>query len=474
MINYIDSSSKSLDVMPRFSDRYSPEELAALIEKWEAEEKRLKDVDIYGFNDPGNVVPSLTCNRSIEISEEQSEMLRDGAKKYRFNQRMKIEKEAEKRSQDQSTLEIYADMIKVKTPLEGSVRGGGMREECKGFSVNSRRRLIQKMAQWNLNGLFAYFITLTYPLLYAADWKIWKRDLDTLFKRLERKYPELVGCCWRVEYQRRGAPHFHLIAVCSKACENLVLFRMQIAEMWAEIVAEGYRISGGDMVAYAPEREKHLRAGTGIEAVQGRKQLMAYVSKYLAKIDQANAPDEWGRSWGFRNINGKLDFSPVDVIEVDYCEAVQLKRCIRRWLRSRGCIRYAGMLNMRVSYSVLGLGSESENGRLVYKLLGGIRQGLFASHISPGTPLDLGCSGVTFLERLQMGVYDVRKCLSEGDRVTTPLGGAVVAQVKYCNILGRLRVAVYLDAPQASGARLAAFDVWQCKALGEVEQAALW
>ena len=127
-----------------------------------------------------------------------------------------------------------------------------------------------------------------------------------------------------------------------------------------------------------------MRAGTGIEAVQGRRQLMAYVSKYLAKTDQVNAPAEWGRNWGFRNLNGQLDFSPVEVIEIDYCEAVQLKRYIRRWLRSRGRVRYAGMLNMRVSYSVLGLGADSENGRMVYKLLGGIRQGLFASHISPG------------------------------------------------------------------------------------------
>jgi hypothetical protein len=201
---------------------------------------------------------------------------------------------------------------------------------------------------------------------------------------------------------------------------------------------------------------------------------MAYVSKYLGKTDQNNVPDGWGRTWGFRDINGHLDFSPVEVVEVDYCEAMKLKRCIRKWLRSRGRIRYAGILNMRASYSVLGLGSDSENGRLVYKMLGGVKQGLFASHISPGTPLELGCSGVTFTERLQMGVYGARKSLSEGDKVRTPLGNAAVSQVKYCEIVGRLRVAVYLDAPQANGSRFAAFDVWQVKAVGKAEQVALW
>jgi hypothetical protein len=133
------------------------------------------------------------------------------------------------------------------------------------------------------------------------------------------------------------------------------------------------------------------------------------------------------------------------------------------------------MLNMRVSYSVLGLGADSENGRLVYKLLGGIRQGLFASHISPGTPLELGCiAGVSFLERVEMGLYDIGKGLKEGDRVTTPLGMATVSQMRYCNILSRLRIAVYLDAPQANGASLVAFDVWQVEKQDEIEQVSLW
>jgi hypothetical protein len=474
MINYTNTDGKNLD-SPRFLDDYTADELAVLKEKWKDEENRLKTADICGFNSGQDAKEVISKASDIDLSQEQFLSLQDGAKRYRFNQRVALEREAEKRSANQSTVEIYADLIKVKTPTKNPVKGGGLREDCKGFSENSRRRLIQKMAKWNLSDLYAYFITLTYPALYAADWKIWKRDLDTLFKRLERKYPELVGCCWRVEYQRRGAPHFHLIAVCSKACESLVLFRVQIAEMWAEIVAEGYKISGGDMAVYAPEQEKHRRAGTGVEAVQGRKQLMAYVSKYLAKVDQVNAPAEWGRNWGFRNLNGKLDFSPVEVVEIDYCEAAQLKRYVRRWLKSRGRVRYAGMLNMRVSYSVLGLGADSENGRVVYKLLGGIRQGLFASHISPDDPLELGCSlGVPFLERVQMGLYDARKAICEGDRVNTPLGLATVSQVKYCNVLGRLRCVVYLDVAQSNGVKLAAFEVWQCKAVGKTEQGSLW
>src|SRR5438445_4731657 len=112
---------------------------------------------------------------------------------------------------------MYADMIKVNIPLSGEKKGGGEREECKGFSESSRRRLIQKMAQWNMNGLYASFVTLTYPAIYTEDWKQWKNDLDNFFKRIERKYSYLVGLVWRIEFQKRGAPHFHLIVASTES-----------------------------------------------------------------------------------------------------------------------------------------------------------------------------------------------------------------------------------------------------------------
>src|SRR5579863_2182380 len=189
MNNYIDLSNKSLESEPRFLNDYTAENIAVLEEKWKSEENRLKNADICGFND--NLEAALAKLPGADLPQEQLEALQDGAKKYRFNQKQAIEREAQKKSVNTATVEIYADMIKVKTPTNGPVKGGGERQECKGFSANSRRRLIQKMAQWNLNDKHAYFITLTYPRLYADDWRIWKRDLDVLFKRLVRKYPEL-------------------------------------------------------------------------------------------------------------------------------------------------------------------------------------------------------------------------------------------------------------------------------------------
>lgn len=518
MIDYTYSQEKNLDSY-RFSSEYTTDELRALKQKWAKEEYRLNNADICGFNESLEAKEVLTKLPSIDLSQEQLNDLQKGAQKYRFNQRKAIEREAQKKSANKAKVEVYADMIKVRVPTKNPIKGGGERKEIKCFSVSSRRRLIQKMAQWNLNELFTSFLTLTYPRLYAANWKIWKRDIEVFFKRLARKYSDIVGLCWRLEEQKRGAPHFHMIvaskgSICTcgtqelrdyKGQKRLVhkhdciihQFRKDIAVMWAEIVADGYRMAGGDMAAYAPEYEKHLSAGTNVESVNSRKQLMAYVSKYLAKVEKCdscngrnvvdgicgdcgciqakdNSVQGWGRIWGFRDLNGELDFAPLEAVELSYEEAVNLKRIVRKWMKARGNVKYAQRINGMVSYSVLGLGFQSENNGLVRRIISGVRTGLFATHISPRGNLELGCiSGVSFLERCQMGLYDSVRVVSEDDRVKTPLGMARVSQVCYCEITNRMRCAVYLDTPQRNGVRFAAFDVWQVKPIPMIEQSTL-
>lgn len=519
VIDYTYSQEKNLASCQFALSYYTADELRALKEKWKAEEKRLNNANICGFNENLGAKEVSTKLPSIDLPQEQLDALQENAKKYRFGQRRAIEREAQKKSANKAKVEVYADMIKVRVPTKNPVKGGGERKEIKCFSVNSRRRLIQKTAQWNLNELFTCFLTLTYPCLYAANWKIWKRDLEVFFKRLARKYRDIIGLCWKLEEQKRGAPHFHLIvasegSICTcgtqemreyKGHKRLVhkpdciihQFRKDIALMWADVVASGYKMSGGDMAAYAPEYEKHLSAGTNVESVNSRKQLMAYVSKYLAKVEvcesckgknvvdcicrdcgciqaKDNSIQGWGRIWGFRNLNGELDFAPIETVELDYEEAVNLKRIVRKWMKARGNVKYAQRINGMVSYSVLGLGFQSENNGLVKRMVSGVKAGLFAAHISPRGNLELGCAlGVSFQERLQMGLYDTRKGFSDGDRVITPLGRAVVSQIKHCDILKRVRVVVYLDIPQTNGVRLAAFDVWQVKKLGSAEQVSL-
>lgn len=412
---------------------------------------------------------------STTLTEKDTDLLRERMKDYKREQRRKAEAAAVKKSNKPIEVTIYADMIEVRADMVGELQGGGLRGACKGFSDDSRRRLIQRMAKWNLSGLTCYFITLTYPGVYAQDWHIWKRDVDVFFKRLQRRYGAAVGCCWRIEFQRRGAPHFHLILACDRPCRNMVLFRAEMAHMWAEIVKEGYTIGGGEIASYGPHYERHIKAGTGVEIVAGRKQLMAYVSKYLAKTDQAAMPDEWGRSWGFRDINGELDFSPVQVVALDYKQSVMLKRLVRRWLGGRGKGRYAKKIVGKVNYSVLGLGADSN--QAVYRMLGGVIKGLFAPHISPPGG-GAASEARPFIERVALGLVKVsRPGLAEGVRVSTPGGPGVVLRLAECSMLHRTRCSVVLDQKRPDGSRYGVYDLWQVKPCGAAPafaQSALW
>lgn len=456
---------------------------------------------------------------NYNISNQSVKVLsREEAKKYRKEQNLKLNKELSAKNKDEISVNLYGDMLKMKINREYERRGGGKRNICKGFSVNSRRRMIQKTAMWDLRGLHTGFGTLTYPAVYADDWRIWKRDMDVMCKWLERKYPEMMAMLWHVEEQKRGAPHFHLLigmeeSLCTcgsqqvrKVRGKLKQFhkpfcrihqvRREIGEKWAEIVKEGYKLSNGDMEAYEKEYEKHKKAGTNVEAVYDRKHLMQYVTKYIAKVPACEGcggrkvsggicPDcgvcresdnmkEWGRMWGFRELNGELKFDPIETENLEYNDAVGLRRTIRKWLKSRGSVKYANRMKLMPSYSVLGLGIESVNNGLGHRMVESAKAGLLASHISPaistgegaqygrGPPGGLSPPGeMRFIDRVALGLVGTGKDVKEGDRVQTPKGLGIVSGMYQCPVLKRLRCAVMLDGVQPDGSHFGPFDIWQ-------------
>jgi len=83
-----------------------------------------------------------------------------------------------------------------------------------------------------------------------------------------------------LEFQGRGAPHYHLIA--SEAVP-----KEELSERWYKIVGSG--------------DEKHLRAGTQIGRIQSKGHLYEYLSGYIKKLDQKTPPvgfENVGRFWG--------------------------------------------------------------------------------------------------------------------------------------------------------------------------------
>lgn len=103
-------------------------------------------------------------------------------------------------------------------------------------------------------------MTLTYPAVFPSA-RTAKKHLRALQERFKRRFPEAeLSWVWRMEFQRRGAPHFHIVAF------NLPFIdKEEVRRIWSEVI-------GSDRQVF-----------TRIERVRSARRLRSYVSKYLAK-----------------------------------------------------------------------------------------------------------------------------------------------------------------------------------------------
>ena len=158
-------------------------------------------------------------------------------------------------------------------------RGGGIRGVISGFSAASRRRLLRTAARLDVpQDVRACLLTLTYPEQLDVCPHCAKADLRSLVRRLQRYWSkrgyDRFACIWRMEAQRRGAVHFHLI------CYMPFVKWQVVAGMWADIIAGG---SESEFFELAFARS------TDIEQVRDRKRVKGYVSKELAYVAKAEA-----------------------------------------------------------------------------------------------------------------------------------------------------------------------------------------
>jgi len=113
------------------------------------------------------------------------------------------------------------------------------------------------------------FLSVTYPADFPTARQS-KAHLEAFRRVLERKFPELWGV-WRLEEQRRGAPHYHFL-LGGVSWVSLWWLR----KVWGRII--GYRGSE--------------RLQVDVRQVRSARHARAYVSKYVAKVEAAEAAAE--------------------------------------------------------------------------------------------------------------------------------------------------------------------------------------
>ena len=202
----------------------------------------------------------------------------------------------------------------------GSNSVGGPRGKVVGFTRESRRRLLRTIAQLD-RCILPLFVTLTYPGRFSTNYKDWKRDLKVWSDRLRRAY-DGASFIWRLELQKRGAPHFHLLLYGVPTVDQQI--KEWLSSSWYNVVRSG------DI--------NHLRAGTNIQTIRTHRGTMAYSSKELGKITQTHLSETYsagvGRWWGAYN-RKSLPLLRSTSVELSEDQAVRLLRIARRYANLR-------------------------------------------------------------------------------------------------------------------------------------------
>jgi len=162
---------------------------------------------------------------------------------------------------------------------------GCTRDKVSAFSDGSRGRMRRYLRECVSD--YRYMHTLTYPGFYPSNGAQVKEHLRQYCQQLKRYRARIGGdserfsAFWFLEFQSRGAPHFHLFTT-----DEFPL--KWVASTWYFIVKS--------------EDSRHLQAGTRVESIRsGKKGIMSYAAKYAEKQDQKLVPDEYlnvGRFWG--------------------------------------------------------------------------------------------------------------------------------------------------------------------------------
>lgn len=215
------------------------------------------------------------------------------------------------------------DVIVHKTLPRGVVVGkggvGGQRQAITEFSHKSRYRLLHVVK--NCDADFRSMLTLTYPASFPADGRKVKKHLDIIKKRLVRSFPGIRGVWW-LEFQRRGAPHFHLLLTLDLLSRGDVVERSRYlrrkgTKIFRTVEALQSWVSSAWFELVGSGDEKHLRAGAAWEVIENDDGALRYAAAHAAKPHQKRVPQEFanvGRFWGTL---GNVQCVPSQRVEVD-------------------------------------------------------------------------------------------------------------------------------------------------------------
>jgi hypothetical protein len=223
---------------------------------------------------------------------------------------------------------FVAKQVCKTTPFNTYCNRSGIHEFSAGSALRMRRYLRECRSDYR------YMVTLTYPCGFESDGKISKNHLRRFIQEVQREFargssnitreidskPQRLSVFWFLEFQERGAPHYHLL------CTHR-LGKEWVSKRWYDIVNS--------------EDIRHLHAGTRCEKLTcGRAGTVKYAIKYANKQEQKVVPigyENVGRFWGVYGdrwcVSADTFVSRLDAsLERNMTVVSQLKRLIKRMI----------------------------------------------------------------------------------------------------------------------------------------------
>lgn len=238
----------------------------------------------------------------------------------------------------------------------GPRRAAGRR--VKAWSRRSRERMSERVAEldysaWMTGPGMLAMVTYTLPECWEAitpRGRTFKRLVDRLRKRWIEATDENGNALqwrglWKLEFQRRGAPHLHTL-MRVPAMVNGRRFEEWIAEVWSSVVLDSLEGEFSREYQVVGHHRKHLYKGTDVSfsgvKYSDPRRTAVYFAKHASKSSgskeyQHVVPEAWqapdagpGRFWGYWGLR-----RAVAEFELEGHQAVAAKRVLRHVARAR-------------------------------------------------------------------------------------------------------------------------------------------
>ena len=224
---------------------------------------------------------------------------------------------------DHCTIEIYNNsFVFNNSRIKMTLRVPPKREteDIKAFSNNARRRFLLKLAHINLQVYKSpIFVTLTYQNILPKDNRELKQHLNNFLQQM-RRYRAKFQYVWRLEFQQRGAPHFHFVLFPLQNFKNkdVLIYKRFFQNAWRKAIGSWSEA----MQLYSVD----------VKATDGKRQVFSYLAKYTAKKSEVESTTYKGRFYGFSR---ELNLEPLLKAELTSYDLKQLRSIVLEYMKQK-------------------------------------------------------------------------------------------------------------------------------------------